>query len=101
MSANAPRLLMVVQFLLLRISLALRRDSTEQELVRQVGTPSFGNSHCVKPTYATRKTIIQAQSGISILSLQEHGRFHHSDFVPAHRMRIPFPLVATRAYFCT
>jgi hypothetical protein len=26
---------------------SLRRDSTEQELVRQVGTPSLGSSHWV------------------------------------------------------
>lgn len=39
-----------VQSLLLWDCLALRRDSTEQEFVRHVGTPSFGNSHWVKAT---------------------------------------------------
>ncbi len=26
----------------------LRRDSTEQELLRHVGTPNLGSSHCVR-----------------------------------------------------
>ena len=37
----------VVQFLPLCTGFSLRRDSTEQELVRQVGTPSLGSSHWV------------------------------------------------------
>ena len=37
----------LVQFLPLCTGFSLRRDSTEQELVRQVGTPSLGSSHWV------------------------------------------------------
>ena len=40
----------------------LRRDSTQPWLL-QVGTPSFGSSHCVKTTQATRNAIPQTQFG--------------------------------------
>lgn len=45
-------------------SLALSRRDPAQPLVLQVGTPSFGKSHCVSSSHATKKTTIQTQSGI-------------------------------------
>ena len=58
----------VVQFLPLCTGFSLRRDSTEQELVRQVGTPGLGSSHWVNTMYAAIKTIIHAHCGISVCS---------------------------------
>src|ERR1039457_6654218 len=40
-----------------------RRDSAQPWLL-QVGTPSFGSSHCVKTTYATRNPTPQTQLGM-------------------------------------
>lgn len=45
-------------------SLSLSRRDPAQPLVLQVGTPSFGKSHCVNSSHAMKKTIIQTQSGI-------------------------------------
>src|SRR5579862_7310132 len=51
-------------FASLRSAWVLRRDSTEQEALRQVGIPSLGSSHCVRTTYATTKITNQAHCGI-------------------------------------